>query len=218
LNPGWLSGKKGQSPFAGTARRVLRTNGDCPLFPARHHYLPLDLFSKARLLDGAGNQPIIEVHGCNLAELPRLRSFFNARSAVRRRFLDPVRSRPARGSVPLRPAAGGPVGGPGGGCASGAGATAGIPALAAEHDRGGSDRRGTGARGAAGHRDHRRGGPLPDGGRSGSGRHLSAADRGRRGSRGRRSSPPGRCRSRPADPAADPRPGQSPGPRLPGGQ
>jgi RNA 2',3'-cyclic 3'-phosphodiesterase len=27
-------GKRGQSPFAGTARRVLRTNGDCPLFPA----------------------------------------------------------------------------------------------------------------------------------------------------------------------------------------
>ena len=26
-------GKRGQSPFAGTARRVLRTNGDCPLFP-----------------------------------------------------------------------------------------------------------------------------------------------------------------------------------------
>ena len=35
------AGKRGQSPFAGTARRVLRTNGDCPLFPgpgivARH--------------------------------------------------------------------------------------------------------------------------------------------------------------------------------------
>jgi ribokinase len=28
-----LEGKRGQSPFAGTARRVLRTNGDCPLFP-----------------------------------------------------------------------------------------------------------------------------------------------------------------------------------------
>ncbi len=28
------AGKRGQSPFAGTARRVLRTNGDCPLFPA----------------------------------------------------------------------------------------------------------------------------------------------------------------------------------------
>ena len=28
------TGKRGQSPFAGTARRVLRTNGDCPLFPA----------------------------------------------------------------------------------------------------------------------------------------------------------------------------------------
>jgi len=28
-----LDGKRGQSPFAGTARRVLRTNGDCPLFP-----------------------------------------------------------------------------------------------------------------------------------------------------------------------------------------
>ena len=28
-------GKRGQSPFAGTARRVLRTNGDCPLFPPR---------------------------------------------------------------------------------------------------------------------------------------------------------------------------------------
>ena len=27
------AGKRGQSPFAGTARRVLRTNGDCPLFP-----------------------------------------------------------------------------------------------------------------------------------------------------------------------------------------
>ena len=27
-------GKRGQSPFAGTARRVLRTNGDCPLFRA----------------------------------------------------------------------------------------------------------------------------------------------------------------------------------------
>jgi RND family efflux transporter MFP subunit len=27
-------GIRGQSPFAGTARRVLRTNGDCPLFPA----------------------------------------------------------------------------------------------------------------------------------------------------------------------------------------
>jgi nifR3 family TIM-barrel protein len=26
--------KRGQSPFAGTALRVLRTNGDCPLFPA----------------------------------------------------------------------------------------------------------------------------------------------------------------------------------------
>jgi ABC-type transport system substrate-binding protein len=26
-------GKRGQSPFAGTAQRVLRTNGDCPLFP-----------------------------------------------------------------------------------------------------------------------------------------------------------------------------------------
>ena len=26
------SRKRGQSPFAGTARRVLRTNGDCPLF------------------------------------------------------------------------------------------------------------------------------------------------------------------------------------------
>jgi hypothetical protein len=26
-------GKRGQSPFAGTARRVLGTNGDCPLFP-----------------------------------------------------------------------------------------------------------------------------------------------------------------------------------------
>ena len=25
-------GKRGQSPFAGTARRVLHTNGDCPLF------------------------------------------------------------------------------------------------------------------------------------------------------------------------------------------
>jgi PLP dependent protein len=32
---GELDGKRGQSPFAGTARRVLRTNGDCPLFPAR---------------------------------------------------------------------------------------------------------------------------------------------------------------------------------------
>jgi hypothetical protein len=29
------TGKRGQSPFAGTARRVLRTNGDCPLFPAQ---------------------------------------------------------------------------------------------------------------------------------------------------------------------------------------
>jgi hypothetical protein len=28
------AGKRGQSPFAGTAQRVLRTNGDCPLFPA----------------------------------------------------------------------------------------------------------------------------------------------------------------------------------------
>jgi uroporphyrinogen decarboxylase len=28
-----LVGRRGQSPFAGTARRVLRTNGDCPLFP-----------------------------------------------------------------------------------------------------------------------------------------------------------------------------------------
>ncbi len=27
-------GKRGQAPFAGTARRVLRTNGACPLFPA----------------------------------------------------------------------------------------------------------------------------------------------------------------------------------------
>ena len=27
------AGKRGQSPFAGTAQRVLRTNGDCPLFP-----------------------------------------------------------------------------------------------------------------------------------------------------------------------------------------
>lgn len=26
-------GKRGQAPFAGTARRVLRTNGSCPLFP-----------------------------------------------------------------------------------------------------------------------------------------------------------------------------------------
>ena len=32
-------GKRGQSPFAGTARRVLRTNGDCPLFPALQHWL-----------------------------------------------------------------------------------------------------------------------------------------------------------------------------------
>ena len=30
---GGSRGKRGQSPFAGTARRVLRTNGDCPLFP-----------------------------------------------------------------------------------------------------------------------------------------------------------------------------------------
>jgi len=29
-----VEGKRGQSPFAGTARRVLRTNGDCPLFPS----------------------------------------------------------------------------------------------------------------------------------------------------------------------------------------
>jgi amino acid transporter len=29
----WREGKRGQPPFAGTARRVLRTNGDCPLFP-----------------------------------------------------------------------------------------------------------------------------------------------------------------------------------------
>ncbi len=28
-------GKRGQAPFAGTARRVLRTNGACPLFPRR---------------------------------------------------------------------------------------------------------------------------------------------------------------------------------------
>ncbi len=28
-------GKRGQSPFAGTAQGVLRTNGDCPLFPPR---------------------------------------------------------------------------------------------------------------------------------------------------------------------------------------
>ncbi len=28
-------GKRGQSPFAGTALRVLRTNGDCPLFPCQ---------------------------------------------------------------------------------------------------------------------------------------------------------------------------------------
>ena len=34
-------GKRGQSPFAGTARRVLRTNGDCPLFPRRP--LPVEL-------------------------------------------------------------------------------------------------------------------------------------------------------------------------------
>jgi protein ImuB len=44
-------GKRGQSPFAGTsprlvpARRVLRTNGDCPLFPsrARRKRLPAEL-------------------------------------------------------------------------------------------------------------------------------------------------------------------------------
>ena len=32
--PAWIEGgKRGQAPFAGTARRVLRTNGACPLFP-----------------------------------------------------------------------------------------------------------------------------------------------------------------------------------------
>jgi hypothetical protein len=31
--------KRGQSPFAGTAQRVLRTNGDCPLFSARRRGL-----------------------------------------------------------------------------------------------------------------------------------------------------------------------------------
>ena len=31
---GVRAGERGQSPFAGTARRVLRTNGDCPLFAA----------------------------------------------------------------------------------------------------------------------------------------------------------------------------------------
>ncbi len=34
-------GKRGQSPFAGTARRVLRTNGDCPLFLAGRSVLPI---------------------------------------------------------------------------------------------------------------------------------------------------------------------------------
>ena len=29
-----MGGKRGQAPFAGTARRVLRTNGACPLFPS----------------------------------------------------------------------------------------------------------------------------------------------------------------------------------------
>ena len=34
-------GKRGQSPFAGTARKVLRTNGDCPLFPPLRDELAL---------------------------------------------------------------------------------------------------------------------------------------------------------------------------------
>ena len=35
-----IPGRRGQPPFAGTARRVLRTNGDCPLFPPTRHDLP----------------------------------------------------------------------------------------------------------------------------------------------------------------------------------
>ena len=43
-------GERGQSPFAGTARRVLRTNGDSPLSPPRKHVAvvnyPLQYFTK----------------------------------------------------------------------------------------------------------------------------------------------------------------------------
>jgi UDP-N-acetylmuramoyl-L-alanyl-D-glutamate--2,6-diaminopimelate ligase len=38
-------GKRGQSPFAGTARRVLRTNGDCPLFPSLLEHLTPEGFA-----------------------------------------------------------------------------------------------------------------------------------------------------------------------------
>ncbi len=62
-------GKRGQSPFAGTARRVLRTNGDCPLFP-------LDA-AACYTLDGHGSgeidvetfsadQAIVTIRGVNI--------------------------------------------------------------------------------------------------------------------------------------------------------
>ena len=43
-------GKRGLAPFAGTARRVLSTNGACPLFPSpfslRRHRVPKVLWQK----------------------------------------------------------------------------------------------------------------------------------------------------------------------------
>ena len=46
------AGKRGQPPFAGTARRVLRTNGDCPLFPAVLAKKPGNRILPARELKG----------------------------------------------------------------------------------------------------------------------------------------------------------------------
>jgi UDP-N-acetylmuramoyl-L-alanyl-D-glutamate--2,6-diaminopimelate ligase len=46
-------GKRGQSPFAATARRVLRTNGDCPLFPSLFDHLAPEGFAVVNADDAA---------------------------------------------------------------------------------------------------------------------------------------------------------------------
>ena len=78
-------GKRGQSPFAGTARRVLRTNGDCPLFPLVHHRRRGRNRRRGLHQDHRTHQPLLETGRRNGAAHPRGRGHWASPEARRRR-------------------------------------------------------------------------------------------------------------------------------------
>ena len=65
-----VDGKRGQSPFAGTARRVLRTNGDCPLFPRTNGDAKARLLATQIVLPVVGMIAVLALPVVSLVEQP----------------------------------------------------------------------------------------------------------------------------------------------------